>query len=104
GQSAARSKALTLLTCMEEQDGSALDNEVRDNSIAIYPNPNNGQFTVRVAQAGVYEIITSLGQVQQSVSMMSGSETFEVSGLAAGIYFVRELSNPANLQRVIVVE
>jgi len=77
---------------------------VRDNSIAIYPNPNNGQFTVRVAQAGVYEIITSLGQVQQSVSMMSGSETFEVSGLAAGIYFVRELSNPANLQRVIVVE
>ncbi|MFN5620314.1 MAG: hypothetical protein ACK478_03350, partial [Flavobacteriales bacterium] len=47
GQSAARSKALTLLTCMEEQDGSALDNEVRDNSIAIYPNPNNGQFTVR---------------------------------------------------------
>lgn len=88
---------------MEEQDGSALSSEGRANEILIFPNPNNGAFTVRVQQSGGYEVLNSLGQLQQTIAVSQGS-AFEVSGLAAGVYFVREVSNRANLQRVIVVE
>lgn len=89
---------------MEEQDGSALENEVRANNIVIYPNPNNGTFAVRAQQAGSYEVLNSLGQVQQVITIGESAGAFEVTGLASGVYFVREVRNPANLQRVIVVQ
>ena len=89
---------------MEEQDGSALDNEGRANAITIYPNPNNGTFAVRAQQAGSYEVLNSLGQVHQVIAIGEGAGAFEVTGLASGVYFVREVRNPANLQRVIVVQ
>jgi hypothetical protein len=104
GQSATRSKALTLLTCMEEQDGSALDNVGRANAITVYPNPNDGTFAVRAQQAGSYEVLNSLGQVQQVITINESAGAFEVTGLSSGVYFVREVRNAANLQRVIVAE
>jgi hypothetical protein len=104
GQSAALSKALTLLTCIEEQGGGTIDNEVRANEISIYPNPNSGTFAVRVQQAGSYEVLNSLGQIQQVITINDSAGAFEVAGLASGMYFVREVRNPANLQRVVVVQ
>jgi hypothetical protein len=104
GQSATRSKALTLLACIDEQEEGAIDNEVRANEIAIYPNPNSGTFAVRVQQAGSYEVLNSLGQIQQVITINESAGSFEVTGLASGMYFVREVRNPANLQRVVVVQ
>jgi hypothetical protein len=104
GQSAALSKALTLLTCIEEQGGGAINNDVRANEIAIYPNPNSGTFAVRVQTAGSYEVLNSLGQVQQVIAINESAGVFEVTGLASGVYFVREVRIPANLQRVVVVQ
>ena len=89
---------------MEEQDGSALDNEGRANAITVYPNPNTGTFAVRAQQAGSYEVLNSLGQVQQVITINESAGAFEVTGLASGVYFVREVRNTANLQRVIVAE
>ena len=104
GQSATRSKALTLLACIDEQEEGAIDNEVRANEISIYPNPNSGTFAVRVQQAGSYEVLNSLGQIQQVITINESVGSFEVAGLASGMYFVREVRNPANLQRVVVVQ
>jgi hypothetical protein len=104
GQSATRSKALTLLTCLDEQEEGAIDNEVRANEISIYPNPNSGTFAVRVQQAGRFEVLNSLGQIQQVITINESAGSFEVTGLASGMYFVREVRNPANLQRVVVVQ
>jgi hypothetical protein len=89
---------------MDEQEDGAIDNEVRANEISIYPNPNNGTFAVRAQQAGSYEVLNSLGQVQQVITISESAGAFEVTGLASGVYFVREVRNPANLQRVIVVQ
>jgi hypothetical protein len=104
GQSAARSKALTLLACIGEQEEVAIGNEIRDNEIAIYPNPNNGTFAVRAQQAGSFEVLNSLGQVQKVITINESAGVFEVTGLASAVYFVREVRNSANLQRVIVAE
>jgi hypothetical protein len=104
GQSATSSKALTLLACIDEQGGGAINNEVRANEIAIYPNPNSGTFAVRVKQAGSYEVLNGLGQVQQVITINESAGAFEVTGLASGVYFIREVRNPSNLQRVIVVQ
>jgi hypothetical protein len=89
---------------MEEQEEGALSDEVRADAITIYPNPTNGMFTVRVMQPGGYEILNGMGQLQQSITVMAGEGSFDVASLAAGVYFIREVRNPANLQRVIVVE
>jgi hypothetical protein len=96
--------SVALLACIEEQGGGALENEVRANDIVIYPNPNSGTFAVRVQQAGSYEVLNSLGQVQQVITINESAGAFEVAGLASGMYFVREVRNPANLQRVVVVQ
>jgi hypothetical protein len=103
GQSAARSKSLTLLTCMEEQEGGAMDDLSRAEDILIYPNPNTGTFRVHVHEQGAFEVLNSIGQVLQTQRVNEGTAAFEVNGLPAGVYFVRGVSNPSNLQRVVVL-
>jgi predicted nucleic acid-binding Zn-ribbon protein len=88
---------------MEEEEGGLLGNVMRENEIAVYPNPTNGAFTVRVMQPGSYEILTSLGDVKQVIGVVEESGAFEVTGLAAGVYFVRESINPLNIRRIVVL-
>jgi hypothetical protein len=103
GQSAAFSKSITLLACMEEEGGGAIDNLSRAEDILIYPNPNTGTFMVRVHEQGAFDVLNSIGQVLQTQQLNEGEEAFEVNGLPAGVYFVRSVINPSNLQRVVVL-
>lgn len=101
GQSAALSKAVTLLTCMEELDAQALESE----KLEVYPNPNNGYFTVRVEVAGDYAITNSIGQeIERFFLSNANSFTHQLSGLSAGIYYVRDVNRALSIQRVLVVE
>jgi hypothetical protein len=88
---------------MEEQEGGAMDDLSRAEDILIYPNPNTGTFTVRVHEQGAFEVLNSIGQVLQTQWVNEGTVAFEVNGLPAGVYFVRGVSNPSNLQRVVVL-
>lgn len=57
--------------------------------ISIYPNPNNGSFTISSALAGNYSIINEYGQtVQQFASAANNQYTVNGNSLPAGIYVI----------------
>jgi hypothetical protein len=103
GQSATRSKALTLLTCMEEQEGGAVSSEA--DRLSVYPNPNQGQFVIESQWPGEFELLNAVGQVVDRFTL--GEErglSYEVRDLSAGVYFVRELHDNGGLKRVVVAQ
>jgi beta-glucanase (GH16 family) len=102
GQSAALSKAVTLLTCMEEEGDAPV--EARMAAMSVYPNPNTGQFTIRTSTAGNYELLNGLGQVVDAFSL-GGNQPMskDVQGLSAGVYFIRNAGD-GSVQRVVVAK
>jgi hypothetical protein len=102
GQSAARSKSVTLLTCMEEEGGTPV--EQRASDLNVYPNPNTGQFTVRSTTAGSYQLLNGMGQLLEEFTL-GGQQPMskDVQGLSAGLYFIQNMQDGA-VQRVVVSE
>jgi hypothetical protein len=102
GQSSARSKALTLATCIEEEGG--LPTESRLAALEVYPNPNTGQFTVRTSESGSYQLLNGLGQVVEDFTL-GGTQPMskDVQGLSVGVYYIRNMQDGA-MERVVVVE
>ncbi|MBL7912358.1 MAG: SBBP repeat-containing protein [Bacteroidia bacterium] len=56
-------------------------------SITVYPNPNNGEFTIATIK-GVYFLINTLGQTVKTVEIKNDSEWIEVNDLSQGIYYI----------------
>ena len=61
-----------------------------DNSVSIFPNPSNGQFTVAFDVEGNKTVVlyNSVGQVISTTTTDANSKVFDLSGYAKGIYFV----------------
>ncbi|MFM9005596.1 MAG: T9SS type A sorting domain-containing protein, partial [Flavobacteriales bacterium] len=100
GQSSARSKSVTLATCIEETGGDFM----REPELEAFPNPNNGTFVVRANEAGDFYLMNSLGQVVQVIKLnASNNLRFELSGMTSGIYFLSGTVKGANVTERIVV-
>jgi Zn-dependent metalloprotease len=86
-----------------------LDNAV---SMNIYPNPNNGVFTIELVGAGLgdgaqLEVVNMLGEVVYSDALKASSgvvkETLNVDTHARGVYFVRVQGEGfAQTKRIII--
>jgi hypothetical protein len=104
GQSAALSKAVTLLACMQEEPSSELAIEQRGHGVSIYPNPNNGSFVIHAAKASDLRLLNSLGQLIEVVQLNgSNNFSFEISGLSTGLYFLQGASDDGYINQKIVV-
>lgn len=82
-------------------------NQIADNQtqhVAIYPNPNNGTFTIDVPVANcLLQIINSLGQLVASQNLTPGTQTINLhTKLASGLYWIK-ISNPNNVKWVKMV-
>jgi len=82
---------------------------IEENTVetfSIFPNPSNGIFTVKIAEAATYsvEVLNVLGETVE-LRTIEGSinETFDMTNFEAGLYFVK-VSNGASVstQRVII--
>lgn len=62
--------------------------------IALFPNPSNGNVTLRVAEAGLHrvEVIDAAGQLV-GTSTVIGTSTLDLSDLAKGLYSVRVIGD-----------
>lgn len=80
----------------------ALENE--RNRITIYPNPNNGNFTVQVESEMHLFLINELGQVIKELSLTKGNQFQQnIQGLSSGIYFIKGIHSGSSFQSKLVV-
>ena len=65
---------------------------------SIYPNPNNGEFTVTVSELGqIYSITDVTGKVIKQGRLYSTKNTIDITSEANGIYFLKVNQHTAKL-------
>jgi hypothetical protein len=78
------------------------------DQIVIYPNPNNGKFTLMLGnetEKGIVEIYNAFGQrIYQSAITNQITEIELNSSKTGGIYFVKFYNKLAILTKVIVIQ
>ncbi len=75
-----------------------------DNVCTVYPNPNNGSFTVRASIEGTYVITNELGQLIKTFEITSlNNNEVKIENLSTGIYFVLSKNNSAR-SKIVVTE
>ena len=87
-------------TCGVSQPGTISVNtaacrNMNDLSVAIYPNPSNGQFEVRFSQAteGSLEVLDLTGKVVYAKNFNSNVESVNANFLQNGMYLVKVSAN-----------
>lgn len=74
------------------------------SQIAIFPNPNNGVFTIKSNESINLNVINELGQIVKSISLTeSNNNQVSISGLSNGIYFLVGQTNSSKINQKIVV-
>ncbi len=74
------------------------------NDISVFPNPNNGSFTIKSTYDGVYTITNDMGQVIESVKLNTANGYFvDVDNLSNGIYFITCFSNNKLIKQKVAV-
>lgn len=71
-----------------------------NNPTNIYPNPNNGSFSITSGANQVALILNEIGQTLQQVQLLEDKET-KIVGLTPGIYFI---VTPKSRKKIIVTE
>jgi hypothetical protein len=78
-----------------------------EKSVKVYPNPNNGQFTLELSNVNsgaIVSIYNMLGtRVYQSSAKNETSHKINLTGIAKGIYFVKVMDGKDQFTRKMVV-
>lgn len=71
--------------------------------MVVYPNPNNGHFTISSDQAISLQVINELGQLVKTIALTSDNKAVEVSDLSGGIYFITGKNENGSVKQKIVI-
>jgi hypothetical protein len=81
------------------------------NAFTLYPNPNTGEFSILFSETlkgdAIVSIISTTGSVLYSklinISQSQQTESFNVSELNRGLYFIRvETKNGNSVQKLVI--
>lgn len=76
--------------------------EMQAFSLEVYPNPNNGQFTLKVNQTARIEIISAVGHTVYANEFI-GKETIDLVDQAEGVYFIKvETETESTVEKIVV--
>ena len=83
---------------------TGVDENTANNDVSIFPNPNNGVFSLKVnASDASVKVINTQGQIILTKKILKNNAKIDLSNNAKGIYFVTVTSNEAvTTQKVIV--
>jgi hypothetical protein len=73
------------------------------NSISVYPNPNNGIFTVETPENTTMDVFDVYGKLVHTTTLNKLKNTVELNNFASGIYTVRFTSNGQSAINKIVL-
>jgi hypothetical protein len=72
--------------------------------ITVYPNPNNGVFTVKSQSDITLKLINSIGQEIRSIALsQSNDHNIQVSELSNGVYFLIGESDKGKINQKIII-
>jgi hypothetical protein len=78
--------------------------EKEQDLLLVYPNPSNGNFTVRANREMQLSLINQLGQVIKELSFTEENHFQQnVQGLSGGIYFIQGVRSESSIQYKLVV-
>jgi hypothetical protein len=72
--------------------------------IGLYPNPNNGQFTIELAENSMVEITDVLGKEVFQSNLQEGGNQLNLSHIETGVYFVTIITGGKQVSVKIVKE
>lgn len=76
--------------------------EVQAFNMEVYPNPNNGQFFIKLNQNAKVEIMSALGHTVFAQEFI-GKQTIDLSNQAEGVYFVKVgTETETQVQKIVV--
>jgi hypothetical protein len=90
-------QAVSLCTGLE-------DLSQNEPALNVFPNPNNGNYTIRASYALTLTLIDQLGREMNTIILdASNNFTANINGMAAGIYYLVNYSNQQVIHQKIVV-
>ena len=72
-----------------------------DAAIKLYPNPNNGLFTIELTSLSKVTVTNALGQIVIAETFEAGNHNLDIINQSNGVYFVKVIEN--NKQQIIKV-
>lgn len=83
--------------------------EAEGVDFSVYPNPNNGNFTVEVHTAGeiqpyMVEIFNDAGRLLGSVNCHNQTVSVNRTDLPTGVYFVKLTKNGQTAVKKVIVQ
>ena len=80
------------------------DNFLKDNEISIYPNPNNGLFTIFSKSKATILITDLLGREIRSINIEEGKNEIYLSDASNGIYFIKVKTNSSQEVNKFIIQ
>jgi hypothetical protein len=95
----------------EETKEEAITNRANESSVSleainlnVYPNPNNGAFTVKAIHEGTYYLMNEAGQLVKSFTVNAdNSFTYQIENLTVGFYVLSGQNKQGVSKQKIVV-
>ena len=81
-----------------------ISNPVNSSSLTVYPNPNNGQFTVNLPAAAQVTIYNTLGELIVTENLPKGKQAINLTNKPAGVYYLKANSTTGQQVVKLVVE
>jgi uncharacterized repeat protein (TIGR03803 family) len=79
---------------------------VNDNtfySFDLFPNPNNGSFTISTKDKGTYYLMDNVGRLVKTI-IIENEEPFIIQDLSEGVYYLRNAKGNTQGMKVIVMK
>jgi Secretion system C-terminal sorting domain len=89
---------------------TCISNTISDYSssigkLSVFPNPNNGQFTIQSKAKGDYTVVNEFGQVLQTFKTNAENNYLvNLKGLSNGIYFLKGKNGEQVVNEKIVIQ
>ncbi len=92
--------AQNVSTCTGINQNATTNSEI----VSIFPNPNNGNFIIKTDTDMNLNLINSLGQVIQVLSLNeNNNHQLYIEGLSSGIYFMTSKNNHGSFNHKVIV-
>jgi len=78
-------------------------NSANTANLSIYPNPNNGEFTISTDQAITLQITNELGQQVKTITLNKNNTDVKISSLPNGVYFITGSNENGSVKQKIVI-